>query len=38
MDNVFTEGTQYQSVTSTSGEDLGRDVHLRGSYLIRLTP
>ena len=31
MDNVRTEGTEYQSITSAYGEDLRRNVHMRRS-------
>ena len=34
MDNVCPEGTEEQSVTSTSGEALGSYVHVRRSELI----
>ena len=35
MDNVSPEGTEDQSVTSPSGETLGRNVHVRHSKRIR---
>ena len=38
MDNVCPEGTEYQYVTSTSGEALGSNVHLRRSERIRNSP
>ena len=38
MDNVCTEGTGDQYVTSTSGEALGRNVHVRRSERIRNSP
>ena len=38
MENVSPEGTEDQSVTSTSGEDLGRNVHVRRSERIRKSP
>ena len=34
MDNVRPEGTEDQSVTSPSGEDLGRNFHVRHSERI----
>ena len=38
MDNVCTEGTEDQYVTSPSGEDLGRNVNVRRSERIRNSP
>ena len=38
MDNVCTEGTEYQYVTSPSGEALGRNVNVRRSERIRNSP
>ena len=38
MDDVHPEGNGYQSITSTSGEDLGRNVHARRSERIRKYP
>ena len=38
MDNVCPEGTEYQYVTSPSGEYLGRNFHLRRSERIRNSP
>ena len=31
MDNIFPKGTEYQSITSTDGEYLRRNVHMRRS-------
>ena len=38
MDTMRPEGTKDQSVTSTSGEALGRNVHVRNSGRIRKFP
>ena len=38
MDNVCPEGTEDQYVTSTSGEALGRNVHVKRSKCIRNSP
>ena len=38
MDNRHPEGTEYQYVTSPSGEALGRNVHVRHSKRIRNYP
>ena len=38
MYNVRPEGTTHQSVTYTSGEALGRNVHIRRSERIRKFP
>ena len=38
MDNVHPEGTEDQYVTYPSGEDLGRNVHVRRSKRIRNSP
>ena len=38
MDNVSPEGTEYQYVTSPSGEALGRNVHVMRSENIRNSP
>ena len=38
MDNMHPEGTEYQSVTSRSGENLGRKVHVRRFERIRNSP
>ena len=38
MDNVCPEGTEYQYVTSPSGEALGRNVDVRRSERIRNSP
>ena len=38
MDNERHEGTEDQSVTSPSGEALGRNVHVRRSKCIRKYP
>ena len=34
MDNVFPEGNEKQYVTSPSGDDFGRNVHVRRSKRI----
>ena len=38
MDNLCPEGTEDQYFTSPSGEDFGRNVHLRRSKRIRNSP
>ena len=38
MDNVCPEGTEYQYITSPSGEALGRNVHVRRSERIINSP
>ena len=38
MYNVRPEGTEYQSVTSPSGESLGSNFHVRRSERIRKSP
>ena len=38
MDNVYPNGTEYQYVTSPSGEALGRNVHVRRSEHIINSP
>ena len=38
MDNLSPEDTEDQSVTSPSGKDLGRNVHVRRSECIRNSP
>ena len=38
MDNVHTEGTEYQYFISTSGEALRRNFHVRRSERIRKYP
>ena len=38
MDNVRPEGTENQSITSPSVEDLGRNLHLRRSERIIKSP
>ena len=38
MDNVCPKGTEYQYVTSPSGESLGRNFHVRRSERIRNSP
>ena len=38
MDNVRPEGTEDQSIASPSGENLGRNVHVRRSKRIRKSP
>ena len=38
MENVSPERTEYQYVTYQSGQDLGRNVHVRRSERIRNSP
>ena len=38
MDNMRPEGTEDQSITSPSGEALGRNVHVRRSKCTRNSP
>ena len=38
MENVRSEGNEDQYVTSTSGESLGGNVHVRSSERIRRSP
>ena len=38
MENLRPEGTEDQSITSTNGEALGRNVHVRRSGRIRNSP